>query len=151
MMQSRRWVIFFDDPYRFFFNMKFDGFKLRLLFLGFVLVLISSSIETFGQNCPSFEIKELKNVLGGVDNGRATIKIISSKIYSERNFEVRQKENHVTGQLGFEVNISVIGDELIIGGLKRSEELYLKEYVVLFSDKSCDNSKIVEVGTFKIN
>ena len=151
MIQSRGWLIFLDDLYRFFFDMKFDGLKLRLLCLGFILVIASSSTEAYGQNCPSFEIKELKNVVGGLDNGRATIKIISSKIYSERNFEVRQKKNKVTGQLGFEVNISVAGEELIIGGLKRSEELYLKEYVVLFSHKSCSNGKIVEVGAFKIN
>ena len=121
------------------------------LLIGSVLILFLLSTESFGQNCPSFQIKDIKNVQGDIDNGSATIKIKGTRSYSESNFEVRQKEKNVTGPVGFEIKISVVGDELVVSGLKSSDKLYLEEYVILFSDKSCDNSRVVEVGTFKIN
>jgi len=86
-----------------------------------------------------------------VESGSAIIKISGTRQYSERNFEIRQKQKDVTGPVGFEIEINVVGDELVVSGLKRSDELYLEEYVILFSDQSCNNGRVVEVGAFKIN
>jgi len=130
--------------------MKFIIRSLIKLFLGaafFVMFLPGNSI---GQDCPSFRIKEIKNVENGNSTGEVVIDINSSRRYTQENFEIRQKQNQVTGSIGYDVDIRITRNELVISGLKKSEELYLDEYVILFSDKSCNNSAIVEVGTFKI-
>jgi len=117
--------------------------------LGSVLVL--SSTEVIAQSCPTFETKEIINSTEGLANGQAKFIIKGTKFYNEQNFEIRQKEHGVTGPLGFDIELKLVGNELTVSKLKRSEELFLKEYVIRFSDKSCDNAKIVEVDTFKIN
>lgn len=119
-------------------------------FLGVAFLMLLLPVNSMGQDCPSFRIKEIKNVNSGNATGEVVIDINSSRRYGKENFEIRQKQNQVTGSIGYEVDLKVTRNELIISGLKKSDELYLDEYVILFSDKSCDNSAIVEVGTFKI-
>jgi len=118
--------------------------------VGIVFFVILMSDNSFGQNCPTFQIKEVKDVGNENNLGSVIVGISASKLYRLENFEIRQKENEVTGPIGYEVEINITRNELIISGLKKSEELYLNEYVILFSDQSCKNSEIVEVGTFKI-
>lgn len=130
--------------------MKFIIRSLIKLFLGVAFLVVLLPGNSMGQDCPSFSIKEIKNVDTGNATGEVVVDINSSRSYTKVNFEIRQKQNQVTGSIGYEVDLKINGNELVITGLKKSEELYLDEYVILFSDKSCNNSAIVEVGTFKI-
>ena len=130
--------------------MKFNYRTQVKFLLGMALLLFLIPKDSIGQNCPSFRISEIKNVDETTEEGVAVVRINGSKLYSAENFEVRQKENQVTGPIGYDIKMDITRDELIVSRLKKSEELYLKEYVILFSDKSCKNSAIVEVGTFKI-
>lgn len=130
--------------------MKFIIRSLIKLFLGVAFLVVLLPGNSMGQDCPSFSIKEIKNVDTGNATGEVVVDINSSRSYTKENFEIRQKQNQVTGSIGYEVDLKINGNELVITGLKKSEELYLDEYVILFSDKSCNNSAIVEVGTFKI-
>lgn len=114
-----------------------------------VLFLIAG--ESYGQNCPSFRIKEVNDSNSSPKGGSVIISVNSNQLYTLENFQIRQKEKDVTGPIGYEVDFEISRNEIVISGLKKTEELYLKEYVVLFSDKECDNSQIKEVGTFKIN
>ena len=124
-------------------------YLIKLLFgAAFLIFLIPGS--SMGQECPSFRIKEVKNVETSNSAGEVVIDINGSRRYTQENFQIRQKQNHVTGEIGYDVDMKITRNELVISGLKKSEELYLDEYVILFSDKSCKNSAIVEVGTFKI-
>lgn len=118
--------------------------------VGILFFVILMSERAFSQNCPTFQIREVKDAVNENILGSVIININASKLYRLENFEVRQKENEVTGPIGYDVEINLSRRELIINGLRKSEELYLKEYVILFSDQSCKNSEIIEVGTFKI-
>ena len=122
---------------------------LKLFFgAGFLIILLAGN--SFGQDCPVFRIKEVKNVVDDGNNGKVVVRINASKLYNQDNFQIRQKQNQVTGSIGYNVDIKVTRNQLEISGLKKSVDLYLDEYVILFSDKSCNNSEIVEVVTFKI-
>ena len=134
--------------------MDFQKFKNRhymKVLVSTLTVVLLISVKSFGQGCPTFQIKEVKESNSSPTGGSVVIGISSNKLYVETNFQLRQKESDVTGPVGYEVNIQVSRNELVISGLKKSDELFLKEYVVLFSDSGCDNSQIKEVGTFKIN
>lgn len=122
--------------------------QLLMLFGAVWMTVIITGIAN-AQGCPTFRIKEVKNSSAS-ESGLVIITINSANQYSEANFQIRQKENEVTGPLGYEPQISISTREIIISGLKKSEEMYLKEYVILFSDPGCDNSQIKEVGTFQI-
>lgn len=130
--------------------MKFIIRSLIKLFLGAAFFVVLLPVNSIGQDCPSFSIKEIKNVENGNITGEVVIEINGSRRYTQENFEIRQKQNQVTGLIGYDVDIRVTRNELTISGLKKSEELYLDEYVILFADKGCDNNKLIEVGTFKI-
>lgn len=122
---------------------------LKLFFgAGFLIILLAGN--SFGQDCPVFRIKEVKNVVDDGNNGKVVVRINASKLYNQDNFQIRQKQNQVTGSIGYNVDIKVTRNQLEINGLKKSVDMYLDEYVILFSDKSCNNSEIVEVVTFKI-
>jgi hypothetical protein len=122
---------------------------LKLFFgAGFLIILLAGN--SFGQDCPVFRIKEVKNVVDDGNNGKVVVRINASKLYNQDNFQIRQKQNQVTGSIGYNVDIKVTRNQLEISGLKKSVDMYLDEYVILFSDKSCNNSEIVEVVTFKI-
>lgn len=131
-------------------NMKIIIHFMFKLILGSLFLFTLSTNSAFGQNCPSFEIKEVKNIEGNNESGEVVIKIDGSKQYSLENFQIRQKQNQVTAPIGYELDVKITKRQLKISGLRKSEELYLDEYVVLFSDQSCDNSAVIEVGTFKI-
>jgi len=130
--------------------MKFNNQTLVKILFGVTFLLFLLPKSSFGQNCPTFQIKEIINVEGNTGSGSVIVKINGSKLYKTENFEIRQKENRVTGPIGYDIVMHITRDELMVSGLKKSEELYLKDYVILFSDKSCKNSEIVEVGIFEI-
>jgi hypothetical protein len=128
-------------------NRKINSLKfVALIFFAFILFQVTS----YGQNCPSFKIEKIVNTGDGVEKGSIEVVINSSKRYSNKNFDIRQKENQVTGPLGYDVEIAISKNELIVSGLKKSQEMYLSEYIILFSDKSCNQGKLMEVGPFKI-
>lgn len=140
--------------YKIFKAMDLLRFKYRSfiqIFLGSLILLIFFSGKSYSQNCPAFEIKQVNTNDSSPAGGSVVIGINSNQLYTQDNFQIRQKEREVTGPIGYEVDFQISRNELIIRGLKKSDDLYLKEYVVLFSDKGCKNSQIVEVGTFKIN
>ena len=122
----------------------------QLAFLGLMLCAFLMPIQGMSQECPRFQVSEVQNTVNG-DDGKVIVKINGSRRYNQDNFEIRQKENEVTGPIGYEVSMQITSNELVIEGLKKNSELYLKEYVILFSDRACKESEIVEVGTFKIN
>lgn len=130
---------------------KFNDQHYIKVLLSVLTIVLLISAKSFGQGCPTFQIKEVRESNSSPTGGSVVIAISSNKLYAETNFQLRQKENDVTGPIGYEVNIQVSRNEVVFSGLKKSDELYLKEYVVLFSDAGCDNSQIKEVGTFKIN
>ena len=118
---------------------------------GIIIILFSLSTEVLAQECPSFQLAEISDTQNDTSNGKVIFKIRGTRRYSAKSFEVRQKQKNVTGPLDFDIDLKVVGDELTIDGLKPSDELYLDEYVILFSDRSCNNGEVLEVGTFKIN
>ena len=118
---------------------------------GIAFYLMAYTTDVLAQDCPSFQVVEIKSVQSGIANGSAVFQIRGLKRYTESNFEVRQKQKNVTGPLDFDIEVTITGDELKVSGLKRCEDLYLEEYVIFFSDRSCNNGEVVEVGTFKIN
>jgi hypothetical protein len=130
---------------------KFKDQQYIKVFVSVLAVVLLISVKSYGQGCPTFQIKEVRESNSSPTGGSVVIGINSNKLYSEANFQLRQKEKDVTGPVGYEAYFQISRNEIVIGGLKKSDELYLKEYVVLFSDEGCDNSQIKEVGTFKIN
>lgn len=130
------------------YSYKYLGVRVLAAIFVFALFI---PLVTKGQGCPQFEIKKVVDTNQRGENGSVEITIRSSKAYSTENFDIRQKEKQVTGALDYNVDMRVTRNSLRVTGLKKSEALYLEEYVILFSDKSCDNGRLVEVGTFKIN
>lgn len=126
------------------------SFKERRLILLLSFVIILYPIVSNGQDCPSFEITKIINTSDGAENGSVQIKIESSKIFDQENFEIRQKEKQVTGPLGYDVEILISNSKLIINGLRKSQDMYLSEYIIRFSDNTCNNGELLEVGIFKI-
>jgi len=121
----------------------------RALF-GSTIIIIMIVGNSFGQSCPSFKIKSIKDVKVAETSGEVTVKIKSSKLYSVENFEVMQTNGVVKGPLGYDIQKQISTDEIVIRGLKRSKEMYFDEYVIFFADKGCENNKLIKVGTFKI-
>lgn len=128
-------------------NKKISSWQFVLLVF---FTLIFFQVNSYGQNCPSLKVGEIVNTGDGIEKGSIEIVISSSRKYTSDNFEIRQKENQVTGPLGYDVEITVSNKKLNISGLRKSSEMNLSEYVILFSDNGCDNGKLVEVGPFKI-
>lgn len=120
------------------------------LFVPISVLIFFIANNAFSQNCPSFKIDKIENVSKEGNGGFIIVKITGSKTYSLKNFELRQKEGEVTGPIGYNVKMDISSGDLLISGLKKSEELYLKDYVLLFSDQACKNNAIIEIGTFKI-
>jgi len=120
------------------------------IFTVLIFILLMFPIFTYGQSCPTFKINRIENTTNNLDNGSVEIDIKASKRYTKENFDIRQKENKVTGPIGYEVDFQITNNSLVINGLKKSQDMYLGEYIILFSDKSCKNGELLEVGTFKI-
>ncbi len=131
-------------------NNKFMKLLAAKKLLCVMILVLLAGVNSYGQDCPSFRVANIKDVNSSPDGGAVTITITSGKLYTVDNFQIRQKENGVTGPIGYEVDFQISRNEIVISGLKKSDELLLKEYVVLFSDPGCDNSQIKEVGTFQI-
>lgn len=117
---------------------------------GFIIIIFLLPMSSKAQNCPDFKITEVLNTTDNLDNGSIEVDIKAARKFTTDNFNIRQKEKQVTGQLGYEVEVLISNDKLIIKGLKKSQDMYLGEYVILFSDKTCKNGELLEVGTFKI-
>ena len=128
-------------------NKKINSWQFILLVF-FALFLFQ--VNSYGQNCPSLKIGKIVNTGDGTEKGSVEVVISSSRKYSDDNFEIRQKENQVTGLLGYDVEMIISNKKLIVSGLRKSADMYLSEYVILFSDNGCDSGKLVEVGPFKI-
>lgn len=125
---------------------RLNGHILALIFL----ISLFANLTAFGQGCPQFEIAKIENTSQERQFGSIEITIKSAKTYNVDNFDIRQKANQVTGPLGYNVEMTVSGNRLVIDGLRKSEEMYLGEYVVRFSDKACNNGALLEAGVFKI-
>ena len=120
------------------------------IFMVLIFIFLILPLFTYGQSCPTFKINRIEDTTNNLDNGSVEIDIKASKRYTRENFDIRQKENKITGALGYEVEFQIRNNSLVINGLKKSQDMYLSEYVILFSDKSCKNGELLEVGTFKI-
>jgi len=128
-------------------KVRIKGFYLLLVT---ALIFILYPVISNAQSCPTFKINRIEDTSGNMENGSVEIDIRSSKKYSNENFDIRQKEKQVTGALGYDVEILLSKNRLTINRLRKSQDMYLDEYVILFSDKSCKNGELIEVGTFKI-
>ncbi len=120
--------------------------RLLVLLLMFFLPLV-----TFSQDCPEFEVTvtdtdKTNDGLGSIEISLGTW----NNNFSLENFALKQKVNSVSGLLGFEYTSAIKDNKVIFSGLVNSDQLLLKQYVVLFSHNSCKNGELIEVGLFQI-
>ena len=116
-----------------------------------VLLLMVMPICVFSQDCPKFEVKVIDTNQGNEGYGSIEVSLENwIHNFGTEHFELRQKVNQVSGPLDFEYKTDIKGNKIIFSGLIKSEQLLLKQYVVLFSHKSCQSGELIEVGLFQI-